>query len=177
MRAVMAAADVLALQALLLRRGLGWCIVGGWGVDALLGEQTRPHKDLDVLVRLDQLRPMLRVLQAQGMQLAYAWEENLLLGGPGDVKGLESAFVMTDVAGREVDIHVYEDDGSHVRPLWDSDRVLTPPDLVAQGVIGGQPVTCLTPEKQLEFHRGYDLPAVQRLDVERLRRLIRAGDS
>jgi lincosamide nucleotidyltransferase A/C/D/E len=23
---------------------------GGWGVDALLGEQTRPHKDLDIAI-------------------------------------------------------------------------------------------------------------------------------
>jgi lincosamide nucleotidyltransferase A/C/D/E len=25
---------------------------GGWGVDALLHEQTRPHKDMDVVVRV-----------------------------------------------------------------------------------------------------------------------------
>jgi lincosamide nucleotidyltransferase A/C/D/E len=51
MRSVMAVADVLAVQSLLLRRRAEWCIVGGWGVDALLGEQTHPPKDLDVLRR------------------------------------------------------------------------------------------------------------------------------
>ncbi|MDP9222245.1 MAG: hypothetical protein M3P18_00020 [Actinomycetota bacterium] len=177
MRPVMAVADVLALQLLLLRRRVEWCIVGGWGVDALLGEQTRPHKDLDVLVRVDQLRTTLDVLQAQDLRHSYSWEESLPLGGPGDLTGLDSAFVMTDVAGREVDIHVYDDDGSHIRPLWDTDRMLTPPDLAAQGVIGGEPVACLTPQRQLEFHCGYELPETQRLDVQRLRRLIGARDT
>jgi lincosamide nucleotidyltransferase A/C/D/E len=28
-------------------------IDGGWGVDALVGRQTRPHEDLDLVVALD----------------------------------------------------------------------------------------------------------------------------
>jgi len=168
--------DVLEVQSLLLRRQVMWCVVGGWGVDSLLGEQTRPHKDLDVLVRLDELRTTLEVLGALQMEHAYSWEESLPLGGPGDLAGLGSAFVMRDAAGREVDIHVYDEDGSQVRPLWKTDRGLTAPDLAAQGVIGGASVACLTPQKQLEFHRGYELPEEQRLDVERLRRLIGASD-
>ena len=170
MRPVMTVADVLGLQALLLRRGAEWCIVGGWGVDALLGEQTRPHEDLDVLVRADQLRTTLDVLRAQGLQHAYSWEENVPLAGPGDFTGLDSAFVLADLAGREVDIHVYADGGYDLRPLWDTDRLLAPPDLAAEGMIGGEPVACLTIEKQLEFHCGYELPMTHRLDVERLLR-------
>lgn len=172
MRRVMAVADVLELRSLLLGRRVQWCIVGGWGVDALLGEQTRPHKDLDVLVRLDRLRTALDVLQAQGFEHAYAWEENLPLDGPGDTTGLDSAFVMNDVADREVDIHVYAEDRSHIRPLWDTDHVLSPSDLAANGVIGRETVACLTAQKQLEFHHGYELPETHRQDIEPLRRLV-----
>ncbi len=32
--------------------GLAFWIDGGWGVDALLGRQTRPHSDLDLAVHL-----------------------------------------------------------------------------------------------------------------------------
>jgi len=177
MRSVMEVTDVLELRSLLLRHRVEWCVVGGWGVDALLGEQTRPHKDLDVLVRLDQLRPSLDVLKATGFRHAYAWEENLPLHGPDDLAGLDSAFVMRDDAAREVDIHVYDGDGSNVRPLWASERLLASSDLSAQGVIGGAPVACLTPDAQLDSHRGYELPETHRQDVERLRLLIsqRAG--
>jgi hypothetical protein len=30
-----------------------WCLCGGWGVDAWLGRQTREHKDVDIVVLLD----------------------------------------------------------------------------------------------------------------------------
>lgn len=30
-----------------------WCIAGGWAIDLVLGEQTRPHADIDVLVLRD----------------------------------------------------------------------------------------------------------------------------
>jgi lincosamide nucleotidyltransferase A/C/D/E len=35
--------------------GIWYCVEGGWGVDALLGEQTREHDDLDLAVRLEEL--------------------------------------------------------------------------------------------------------------------------
>jgi len=47
---------------------------------------------------------------------------------------------MRDDADHEVDIHVYDGDGSNVRPLWATERLLTSRDLSAQGVIGGEPV-------------------------------------
>jgi lincosamide nucleotidyltransferase A/C/D/E len=31
--------------------GIEIWVDGGWGVDALLGEQTRPHKDLDIAIQ------------------------------------------------------------------------------------------------------------------------------
>jgi hypothetical protein len=48
------------------REGLAFWIDGGWGVDPLLGKQTRPHSDL--AVKRDGLPAFQRVLQAR----AYA---------------------------------------------------------------------------------------------------------
>ena len=39
---------------------------GGWGVDALLGEQTRPHDDLDLIVRVDDVPRMREALEQDG---------------------------------------------------------------------------------------------------------------
>src|SRR6266700_6998743 len=44
----MTAADVLEIVDLLERVGVEPWVNSGWGVDALLGEQTRPHEDLDL---------------------------------------------------------------------------------------------------------------------------------
>jgi len=54
--------DAAELYSLLVDQGVGLWVDGGWGVDALLGEQTRPHKDLDIFVRLDDLATMIQVL-------------------------------------------------------------------------------------------------------------------
>ena len=59
--AMLSARDAVALYELLREYGVRCWLIGGWGVDALLGQQTRPHKDLDVLVRRQDL-PRLRQL-------------------------------------------------------------------------------------------------------------------
>ncbi len=46
----MSAADVLTVCATVASTTTQWWITGGWGVDALLGRQTRRHRDLDLLV-------------------------------------------------------------------------------------------------------------------------------
>ena len=51
----MQAEDVIELYALLLEHGVRLWVDGGWGIDALLNRQTRPHKDLDAFVQLDDL--------------------------------------------------------------------------------------------------------------------------
>lgn len=32
-----------------------WCVVGGWALDLWLGEQTRPHGDLEIAIRREDL--------------------------------------------------------------------------------------------------------------------------
>jgi len=44
----MTAGDVLEIVDLLEGVGVESWVDGGWSVDALLGEQTRPHEDLDL---------------------------------------------------------------------------------------------------------------------------------
>jgi hypothetical protein len=48
-------ADVIEVLDALDSAGVEWWVLGGWGVDALIGEQTRAHKDLDLAVFLTDL--------------------------------------------------------------------------------------------------------------------------
>jgi tRNA nucleotidyltransferase/poly(A) polymerase len=60
--ASMPSKDVIAVYDLLERKGIQIWIDGGWAVDALLGEQTRRHADLDIALEtrfLEELRRML----------------------------------------------------------------------------------------------------------------------
>jgi hypothetical protein len=49
----MCGSDVLAVRDVLSRAGCRTWVGGGWGVDALAGRQTRPHRDLDLAVDAD----------------------------------------------------------------------------------------------------------------------------
>jgi lincosamide nucleotidyltransferase A/C/D/E len=50
---MMTADDVLEVIDALEGAGVSVWIDGGWGIDALVGEQTRPHDDLDVVIRIE----------------------------------------------------------------------------------------------------------------------------
>ncbi len=52
--------DVISISQLLEADGIQVWLTGGWGIDALLGEQTRPHKDLDVIMLVDDVVRMPR---------------------------------------------------------------------------------------------------------------------
>ena len=46
--------------------GIDVWLDGGWGVDALLGEQTRPHQDLDIALQTADGAALKPALEAQG---------------------------------------------------------------------------------------------------------------
>jgi protein tyrosine phosphatase (PTP) superfamily phosphohydrolase (DUF442 family) len=145
-------------------------LTGGWGIDALLGEQTRPHKDLDIIMLVDDVVPMRALLEGEGYSLKELWSENRWTT---DTHGTETptAFVLWDAQGREVDAHALRLDaqGDGV-PAWINVEGLlfTREGLSGQGRIGPLAVRCLSPEMQMRCHTGYDLPDAQRRDLERL---------
>jgi hypothetical protein len=46
--------------------------------------------------------------------------------------------------------------------------IFTREDLFSEGSISGVPVLCISPEMQLRFHTGYELPEKQRGDLDQL---------
>lgn len=94
--------EVLELGRLFAAHSIERWLVGGWGVDALLGAQTRPHKDLDLLIRVEDVAKTMQLIEERGFELAYTWPENRWLDG---VNPIPTAFVMTHADGRELDFH------------------------------------------------------------------------
>ena len=149
----MTLADVLELVKLFDEYQIEVIIDGGWGVDALLGEQTRPHSDLDIAMPHKYV-PQIRIaLEAVGYK---------------DVPRPDSKdcnFVMGDDLGHEVDIHTYTFDaqGNLVFGLpYPLDS------LDGTGLIDGYPVRCITPEWLIKFHTGYQLDDIDYRDVQAL---------
>ena len=83
--------------------GIRCWLMGGWGVDALLGKQTRDHHDLDLLVKAHDLPALDAWLRREGFAREYEWEEN----SPVTIEGRtwDTASVERHADGRELDVH------------------------------------------------------------------------
>ena len=163
------AEDAISIYTRLLTNGIQVWLTGGWGIDALLGEQTRPHKDLDVIMLLEDVVRMRELLSRDGFGLKELWSENRWVV---DAHGVEvaTAFVLQDSKGREVDAHAMRlDDRGIGIPAWEAEgSIFEKQDLTGEGMIAGFAVQCLTPEKQVLCHTGYELPDKQLFDLELL---------
>jgi lincosamide nucleotidyltransferase A/C/D/E len=159
--------EVISIYRSLATSNIQVWLTGGWGIDALLREQTRSHKDLDLILRLDEVVQMREVLGAAGYGLKELWSENRWAV---DSRGTEipTAFVLQDAAGREVDAHALRlDEQGNGIPAWIDDEGLlfTKKDLAGEGLIAGWAVRCLSPAMQVVCHTGYVLPAMQLRDL------------
>jgi lincosamide nucleotidyltransferase A/C/D/E len=138
----MTANDVVDLLRLLAHHGLDVCVDGGWGVDALLGTQTRLHSDLDIAVPHRDVPHLRALLAAKGYK---------------DVPRPDTRdcnFVLGDDKGHEVDVHSYTFDsqGNNVYGVAYPAQSLT-----GAGSIDGYRVKTVTPEWMVRFHSGYTL--------------------
>jgi lincosamide nucleotidyltransferase A/C/D/E len=156
---VMTADDVLFVLGLLRRARVEVWIGGGWGIDALVGEETRDHRDLDLMHRREQEAAALSALH-----------------GAGFVETLDRRpvrFVVTAPDGREIDLHplVFADDGSAVQASLEPERPFVyPSSCFVTGTIRNVPVPCLSAEQQVCFHQGYEPSERDRHDMAQLRR-------
>lgn len=148
------ATHVLELLSALDRQQLGYWLDGGWGVDCLLGEQTRPHGDLDLVVPRIDLEGIRVVLLDRGYEVIRDW--------------LPTSLALRDASGREVDLHPIDTtaDGG-------GDQILTDGSTwhygrPVEGLIASRPVRCASAEDQLLMHQGYEPRAVDFEDVRRM---------
>lgn len=159
-QADMDASRVLDLLARLEAHGIAVWLDGGWGIDALLGEQTRPHDDLDLVCRLEDCARIEAVLGEVGYVVA---------GG-----GAPLSFELVDQKGRQVDAHPasFNADGDGIyRMANGEDWVYPRAGFGGEGRILGRRVPCLTPEVVMVNHTtGYALDRAHQEDVRALGR-------
>jgi lincosamide nucleotidyltransferase A/C/D/E len=155
----MTADDALSILAVLRDADADIWIGGGWGIDALVGEQTRQHRDLDLMHRKSQEPAVVATLAEAGFVETLDWRP--------------VRFVVTDPRGREIDLHplTFAEDGSAVQASLDPDQPFVyPASCFVAGTIQGTAVPCLSAEQQVYFHQGYEPADRDRHDMAQLRR-------
>ncbi len=145
--------EVLSVLAAVESTGCRYWLEGGWGVDALVGRQTRPHRDVDIDLDATCEAAVLEVLGAAGYVVETDWRPNRVeLAGPGP--------------GR-VDLHplVLDDDGSARQAALGDGWHEFPRTFFTTGQLGGVNVPCVSLAAQRVFHSGYPLRDVDTHDL------------
>ena len=138
----MTAEEVVKIIKLFEENGIEVYVDGGWGVDALLGTQTRKHDDLDIALPHRFVPKLRELLESRGYK---------------DVPRSDTRdcnFVLSDDKGHFIDVHTFtiDESGKNVFGVAYEPRHLT-----GFGTINAYPVKCPPPEVMVEFHTGYNV--------------------
>jgi lincosamide nucleotidyltransferase A/C/D/E len=151
---------LIELLAWIRGAGIDFWLDGGWGIDALLEAQSRPHKDLDLIIALADSESLTTLLNGHG----YRVKEG----------GRPENFVLADYVGREVDVHVVEFDpqgNGNYRMENGEVWVFPAKGFSGRGRVQGVEVRCLSPEVAVASHAsGYSPQEKDFADMELLER-------
>lgn len=150
--------DVIDLYTQLNNLGIEVWLDGGWGVDALLGEQTRPHADVDIVVQHKDVPKLCELLEMQGYRDV-----------PRDDTSVWN-FVLGDNNGHLVDVHAVTLDAEGNGLYGPAEKGVMYPagSLTGIGVVNGHTVKCISAEYMAKFHTGYKLRESDFKDVSAL---------
>lgn len=118
---------------------------GGWGIDALLCEQTREHDDVDLIATVADSPRLIAALGELGYELA-AGETSM-------------NFVLLDSVGRQVDVHpvTFNSRGDGIYRMENGEQWTYPAWAFAgEGTVGSCSVRCLTADAQVLCHNAAD---------------------
>lgn len=148
----MPAEEVARVVAWVEAAGAVYQVNGGWGVDALVGRQTRTHQDLDVFIDARHEEGLLAWLTSRGYRITLDWRPvRVELTGP---------------SGR-VDVHpmAITPEGDGLQRGMEGETYRHAAGQRVVGRIGGRTVVVASPERVRELRRGYPLRDVDRHDL------------
>jgi len=149
----MEAEKVIEIYELLNRYNIEIIIDGACAVDALLGEQTRKHEDLDIAIDHNDVPKFKSILSKQGF-----------IDFPRD-DSKDYNFVMADSVGNKIDVHsfLFDDHGNCIYGItYQKDNFL------GIGKINGIEVKCIALQDLVKFHTGYEVDEIDYHDIQLL---------
>lgn len=158
----MPAAEVVEIIGWLDGAGVVYQVNGGWGVDALVGRQTRPHRDLDLFLDERREGELLAWLASRGYRVVEDWRP-----------------VRVELAGERgrVDVHPMRigPDGDGVQQGLDGEVYVHAAARRTTGQILGRAVVVPAPARVRELRAGYPPRDVDRHDLALLDDLEEQG--
>lgn len=135
-------------------------IDGGWGIDILLGKQTREHRDIDVNFDGEFTELLLNTLKDNGYKVVTDWSPTRI-----ELHHSELGYI---------DIHplVINEDGSAKQAGLNNDWYDFKAEWFSNALFKDRVIPCISAEAQKLFHSGYELREVDKIDLENLASIL-----
>lgn len=148
--------DVMTVIKILEDAGITYWLDGGWGIDALVGRQTRAHRDIDIDFDARHTEELLKILADYGYEMDTDWTP-----------------VRIELYSKEfgyLDIHpfVLNDDGTSKQANPEGGWYEFEADYFGNAVFEGKTIPCISVKGQKVFHTGYKLRDIDKHDMEML---------
>lgn len=145
--------EVINLYNFLNDNNIKVVIDGGWGIDALLGKQTRPHDDLDIAVQHKDVPKLRKLLGAKGYKEIPQPDTR------------DYNFVLADDKGHKVDVHSYafNSEGENIYGIKYPEA-----SLAGTGTVYSHTVRCITPQFVIKFHENFEPQEKNLKDIKAL---------
>ncbi|MEG0355759.1 MAG: aminoglycoside adenylyltransferase [Lachnospiraceae bacterium] len=145
---------------LLEHLGIPYWLDGGWGVDVLMGKQTRKHQDVDIDFDAHYTDTLVSELVAHG----YAVEMDLR----------PVRMLLYHPARSHIDIHpfVLLNDGMAKQADGNGGWYKFEADYFGSAMFEGRSIPCISAKGQRIFHTGYELRESDKHDIKNIDSLL-----
>lgn len=129
-------------------------VEGGWGIDVLIGNQTRQHRDVDIDFDATREEVLLSKLQELGYEITTDWRP--------------SRVELYHPAHGYIDLHplIINGAGDARQANPEGGWYDFKSEWFTQSFFEGRTIPCLSLEAQRLFHSGYELREVDKLDLK-----------
>ncbi|WP_414150550.1 nucleotidyltransferase domain-containing protein [Acetobacterium carbinolicum] len=148
--------DLIEVLNLLGSLKMRYWIEGGWGVDILIGQENREHRDIDVDFDAEFTEVLLDALKRKGFAITTDWRPSRI-----ELHHPKLGYL---------DIHplIINEDGSARQADPQGGWYQLEAQWFSTALFEGRVIPCITAEAQKLFHSGYEFREVDRIDMKNL---------
>lgn len=148
--------DLLSVLDILTNTKIRYWLDGGWGVDVLVGKQTREHRDIDINFDSLYTKDLLEILKENGYEVVVDWS-------PVRIELYHSLLGY-------IDIHPFflNNDGTAKQADLEGGWYEFEADIFGNAYFSGRCIPCISAKGQKLFHTGYEMREVDLHDIKLL---------
>lgn len=153
--------DLLKVLEIIDNTGIRYWLDGGWGVDVLVGKQTRKHRDIDINFDSQHTEKLIQILKEKGYEIVTDWSP------------VRIELYHPDLSYIDIHPFVLNDNGTAKQADLEGGWYEFEADFFGSAFFSGRKIPCISAKGQKIFHTGYELREVDKHDIINIEKLLK----